>query len=120
MLYSEYQVVYYLKSGSLKSPVKEYLKLIPIKDRGKIYRHIDLLWCAGGRLGEPYAKHIRGKLWELRARMENRYHRILYAIVRDKKIVLLSAFLKKSDKTPETEINKAHNYYIDYLLSNNL
>ena len=65
----------------------------------------------------PYAKHIYQKIWELRIKYMNRQHRILYFIAPRRKIVLLSAFIKKTQKTPRSEIKKTYNYYIDYLSS---
>ena len=58
------------------------------------------------------AKHIDGPIYELR---KNR-HRILFAEDKTKGcFVLLSAFLKETQKAPAQEIEKAHRFWADYL-----
>lgn len=114
MLYSNYEIIYYTKSGSFKSHIKEYIVALSSKERAKLHSYIDLLWKRDGKLAEPYAKHMYQKIWELRVKFGNRNHRFLYFLPGGRKIVLLSAFLKKSRKTPRIEIQKAYNYYLDY------
>jgi phage-related protein len=58
------------------------------------------------------AKHIDGPIYELR---KNR-HRILFAEDKPKGcFVLLSAFLKETQRAPAEEIEKAHRFWADYL-----
>lgn len=66
-----------------------------------------------GKLDEPYSKHIRGKIWELRVDFARHRHRIFYFIFIEKTIVLLHAFLKRTKKTPEVEIKIAKNNYYE-------
>ncbi len=62
------------------------------------------------------AKHIDGPIFELRP---NR-HRIMYAEDKsNNRFVLLSAFLKATQKTPLEEIEKAHRNWADYLRTGN-
>ena len=114
MLYLKYQLVYYKRSSG-REPVKDYLYELKEDERIEIRQLFRLLLEKEGRLVPPQAKHIFKKIWELRIQYLNRYHRIFYFIGPNRKIVLLSAFQKKSKKTPRSEIQKAHNYYIDYL-----
>lgn len=115
MLYSGYQAIYYSRSGSLRSPTKDYLDAMVPKEKRKIYGYITLLCESEGKLPVPFTKHLYEKLWELRIRYGNRRHRILYFIAPGRKIVFLSAFLKKSKKTLRSEIEKAYSYYLDYI-----
>ena len=114
MLYSEYQVIYYVRSSG-RCPVKEYLSLFHPEETIEIRKTIHLLSKKEGRLLAPHAKHIFQKIWELRVQYMNHRHRILYFIAPNRKIVLLTAFLKKTTKTPRSEIKKAYKYYLDYL-----
>jgi len=66
-------------------------------------------------LGIPYTKHINKKIWELRVDFNKKFHRIFYFIFDGKKIILLHGFNKKTNHTPQKEINKAVNNYHDYL-----
>lgn len=60
----------------------------------------------------PYDKHIRDKIRELRVDFGKNRHRIFFFTFVGKTIILLHAFLKHTDKTPEAEITKAlTNYY---------
>jgi len=114
MLYSNYQVLYYVRASG-RSPVKEYLAIFPIEEVVEIEESIILLCKNEGRLLAPHSKHIYKKIWELRIQCMNHRHRILYFIAPARKIILLSAFLKKSKKTPRSEIIKAYGYYLKYL-----
>jgi len=68
-----------------------------------------------GRLDEPYSKHIRGKIRELRVDFARNRHRVFYFIFIEKTIILLHAFIKRTDKTPEAEIKIAKNNYYEVL-----
>ena len=116
MLYFKYRVSYYSKRGSLKSPVEDYVNKLGTKEKRKIKAYVKALCEREGRLPMPFSRHIYEKIWKLRIRYGHGHHRILYFVTSDKEIVLLSAFLKKSKKTPQSEINTAYNYYLDYIL----
>jgi phage-related protein len=58
-------------------------------------------------VGEPYVKHIAGKLWEMRVKAKSGYGRGFYCTWQDKQIVVLRYFVKKSAKTPSTELAMA-------------
>lgn len=115
MLYSNYQLVFYQKAGHSSSPVLEYLAQFPEKERAKIDGYLNFLIAREGRLAEPYAKHIDGKIWELRIRYGHNHHRIFYSLLPDKRIIALSAFLKKTRKTPTAELEKAQYYYFNFI-----
>lgn len=55
-------------------------------------------------IGEPYVKHIEGELWEMRVKAKSGYGRGFYCAWHDKRIVVLRYFIKKSAKTPSTEL----------------
>lgn len=102
--------VYFYKDKNGKEPVKEYLEeLANKKDKdsrvnfNKIRDYIKILSEYGTRVGEPYVKHINGNIWELRA-LKNR---ILFFAYYGEKFILLSHFIKKTQKTPQREIDKA-------------
>ncbi len=115
MLYSKYEIIYYFKQGSLQAPVREYISAFSRKEQAKLMAYIEFLGQHQGKLFEPYAKHIHEKIWELRVRVGKHHHRIFYFIAPEKKIVLLSAFLKHSQKTPPFEITHAYQNCTDYM-----
>lgn len=114
MLYLNYELVFY-KTHSGKEPAKEYMDFQSPDEQSEILQAANYLKKKEGRLLAPYTKHVFKKLWELRVKYMNRHHRIFYFLAPKRKIVLLSAFLKKSRKTPMVEIRKAYKYYLDYL-----
>jgi phage-related protein len=59
------------------------------------------------RVTKPYVAKIRGKIWEIRARGKDGWGRSLYCVQTGKCVVILRCFLKKTNKTPEREINIA-------------
>lgn len=100
-----------------KSEIKEYIKKLQqnnskekqIKFK-KIIAYIRMLQEQGLTLGEPYIKHIEKDIWELRP-LRNR---ILFAYCRNNTFVLLTIFMKKTQKTPKREIERAKRYLEDY------
>ena len=77
----------------------------------KIYEYISILEARGARAGEPFVKHIDGKLWELRPSSD----RIFFFYGDDQCFVLLHHFMKKSRKTPQKEIDTAERNMLDYI-----
>lgn len=78
----------------------------------KIAEYIELLKTYGPQVGVSAIKHITGSdLWELRPTQD----RIMFAYWRDNKIILLSHFVKKTQKTPAREIEKAERLLADFL-----
>ena len=73
------------------------------------YLHISELLQSEGpdHVGMPHVKHIEGKLWEMRMKAKGSIARAIYFTVEGKRIIVLSAFVKKTQKTPKKEIRKA-------------
>ncbi len=114
---SEYKVVYFKKFDTDEVPVKTYIKNLHRKERAKIRKYIEYLRQSNGYLDEPYSRHIRGKIRELRVDFAKNRHRIFYFTFVGKNIILLHAFLKKTVKTPETEIEKAEVNYNQVIIN---
>ncbi len=67
------------------------------------------------QVGMPYVRHLEDKLWEMRMKGKTGIARAIYFTVVGKKIVVCSAFTKKTQKTPKRELQKARNRYKEYL-----
>ena len=80
-------------------------------NRIKILAYLQALKECGTHIGQPIVKHIEGSLWELRP-LKNR---IFFFYWKDDTFVLLHHFIKKSQKTPEKEIEKARLRQKDFL-----
>ena len=77
----------------------------------QIVYYIDLLQNNGTRLPETITKNIVDDIWELRPGD----NRVFYFFFQDNTFVLLHHFRKKSQKTPQLEINRAITERNDYL-----
>jgi phage-related protein len=100
-----------------RRPVEEWLLGLDPKDRARVRRAFGLLEAYGLQLGMPYARHLRGKLWELRITSGRRDYRALYAAVVGRRFVLLHGFSKKGPKTPARDLESAERRLADYQAS---
>jgi phage-related protein len=53
---------------------------------------------------EPHVKHLEGKLWELRLAGRDGIARALYVTALGRRVVIVRAFVKKTQQTPRSEI----------------
>ena len=121
MIYNKkYKIYYYRNSQNEQIPVLEYIEKLSPKDKAKVFKYINFLRDNNGVLDEPYSKHIKSKIRELRVDFSRNRHRIFYVTVIEKKIILLRAFLKKTAKTPKQEIITALNNFEDYKINKSL
>lgn len=110
-----FEVEYYEKSDGTY-PAEEFILSQDIKMQTKLFRLLELLELKGNELREPYSKSLSDGIFEIRAIQGNNITRVLYFFVVDKKIILTNGFVKKTQKTPETEIVLAKKYRKDYEL----
>jgi phage-related protein len=110
--------VYFYKDRNGNEPVADYInELAQKKDKdsriklNKIRDYIKILSECGTQAGEPYMKHLDGEIWELRPLRD----RILFIGWINGSYVLLHQFMKKSQKTPAREIEKAKRELADIL-----
>lgn len=74
---------------------------LPIGLRARLLRLMQLIEVHGlDQLHESHAKHLEGKLWELRAKAPEGIARGIYMAVTGRRVIVLHAFVKKSAKTP--------------------
>jgi phage-related protein len=111
----EYKVKFYTDNKTGKSHVLDYIEGLSIKESTKIHKYIEFLRKSDGVLDEPYSRHIKEKIRELRVDFSNKKHRIFYFTFVSKNIILLHVFLKKTSKTPVKEIIIAEKNYIDVI-----
>ena len=82
--------------------------------RARIYQYIRLLEIKGNELREPYSKFLRDGIFELRIQQGNDIARVLYFFVVGRNVILTNGFIKKSQKTPDEQIELAKKYKADY------
>ena len=110
----EFEIVFYEKEDGTV-PVQDFLDSMDVKMRSKMIRTIVMLKNNGYELREPYSKPLSEGILELRAKVGSDISRVLYFFVVGKTAVLTNGFIKKSQKTPTAEIERAKVYRADYL-----
>jgi len=108
----EYQIVLYTSIQG-RCLTKEFLENLPDKIKGKALRWIEKLEQNGPNLPRPCADIVRGKIRELRVIFASGQYRFLYFFYH-KYIVITHGFIKKADKIPESEIERAHRFMCDF------
>ena len=90
-------------------PAREFLLSLDKKMRAKMVDTISILQDNGFELREPYSKHLSEGIFELRAKVGSDITRVLYFFYVDRHIILTNGFIKKTQKTPLKEIERAKN-----------
>lgn len=87
--------------------VKEEIESWPDGLLANYARLIELLMEFGPRLRLPYSRAIGDGLFELRIRGKEGIGRTLYCFLIDRRIVILHAFVKKTQKVPVQDLRIA-------------
>ena len=110
--------IYFYKDKNGNEPVAEYITNLAKKSDkdsrimlNKIRDYVKILSEYGTQAGMPYVKHLDGEIWELRPLRD----RILFVKGPHDCYVLLHRFMKKTQKTPIREIEKAKRELTDLL-----
>ncbi len=82
----------------------------PKKLLAKYLRIMDLMEMDGPDLGMPFTKPMGEGLFEIRTKALEGIGRAFFCTQRDKEIIILHAFIKKTDKTPKKELEIARKY----------
>jgi phage-related protein len=96
----------FYRSYSGREPVREWLKSLGSEDRriiGEDIKDVEFSWP----IGMPLVRSLGHQLWEVRSSLPHgRTARVIFCVERDC-MVLLHAFMKKTQKTPHREIEVA-------------
>ncbi|HHX55171.1 MAG TPA: type II toxin-antitoxin system RelE/ParE family toxin [Clostridiales bacterium] len=96
-------------------PVEEFLISLDKKMRAKILGIMGILQEKGNLLREPYSKHLDDGIFEIRGKVGTDISRVLYFFYYEGKIIFTNGFIKKTQKTSKSEIEKAKMYRNNYL-----
>ena len=93
---------------TLNETVDAELAALPADMRARLTRIAELIEAVGlPSVKEPHVRHIRGPIWEIRLKGKAGIARALYITAREQRVVILRAFVKKTEKTPAGEIELA-------------
>ncbi len=85
----------------------EVERLLP-ELRAKFRRIVELMQSKGlEQVREPYVKHLEGRLWEMRLSGPRTIARVVYVTASGRRVVVLHAFVKKTEKTPQRALEIA-------------
>ena len=102
----EYEIEFYDKADG-SEPAKEFILSLDKKMQAKVLRTVALLREEGPFLREPYSKALDDGIFEIRTKFGSDITRVLYFFVVGKKVILTNGFIKKTQKTPKSEIERA-------------
>lgn len=96
----------FYRSASGAEPVRDWLRTLPPADRRIVGFDIATVEF-GWPVGMPLCRSLGGGLWEVRCDLsQGRIARVLFCALQGR-MVLLHAFVKKSQKTPPPELDIA-------------
>lgn len=97
---------FFYENANGRQPVREWLLDLSPEDRkivGSDIQKVEFGWP----LGMPYCRSLGDGLWEVRSNLaDGKIGRVVFCIVR-KCMVLLHAFIKKTQKTPAHDLKLA-------------
>jgi phage-related protein len=92
----------------LNDTVRSELDALPLEIRAHLFRLERMISQVGlETLREPYVKHLEGKLWEMRVTGRDGIARAIYVTAIGRRVVIVRAFIKKTQQTPRSEIDLA-------------
>jgi phage-related protein len=92
----------------LNETVAAEIAALPADLQARFLRLAERIASAGlESLGEPHVKRLEGKLWELRLTGRDGIARALYVTAIGQRVVVVRAFVKKTQRTPRAEIELA-------------
>jgi phage-related protein len=97
--------VKFFRTEAGNEPVRDFLRDLPLEDRkiiGTDIKEVQFGWP----LGMPLVRKMEKNLWEVRSHLKRRIFRVIFTVV-DGQMVLLHAFIKKSQSTPQPDLDMA-------------
>jgi phage-related protein len=92
----------------LNETVAAEITSLPADMQARLLRLAERIASIGlANLGEPHVKHLEGKLCELRLAGRDGIARALYITAIGRRVVVVPAFVKKTQETPRSEIELA-------------
>ena len=102
--------VRFYQTASRRRPVKEYLEGLPSDRAEAVYASLADLERHGLGGAAVTARHIEGKLWELKFAID----RVFYVVITGPVMVLLHAYKKQGQRAPPRELEVARRRLKDF------
>lgn len=102
---TEIPVIFYRAPGGAE-PVLDWLRSLPVEDRRIVGTDLATVQF-GWPVGMPLCRPLGGGLWEVRSTLSTRRIARVLFFVDDGRIGVVNGFIKKTQKTPATELDLA-------------
>jgi len=102
--------VEYVELENGKKPFEEFVLSLPVHERAKILETINYFMELKNQnlpIKESLSKHLENGIFELRTTFATRIARSVYFYLKGARIILTHGFIKKTEKTPRKEIERA-------------
>lgn len=111
-----HRTVIFYKTADGKCPIQDFLDSLPCKVAQKVTWVLNLLEDFNA-VPSTYFKKLIGtdEIWECRILFGSNAYRILCFFADNSVVVLTHGFIKKSQKTPKHDIERAEAYRSDFL-----
>lgn len=97
----DWEIIYY--NANMQKLINDW----PVGIRAFYARITERMEIFGPNLGMPFTRSMGKGLFEIRARGKEGIGRVFFCTVVDQRIIILHAFIKKSQKTPKKELEIA-------------
>ncbi len=98
-------IVVFYRSNHKKEPVRDWLKALPKVDRQTLGQDIKTVQF-GYPIGMPLVRKLEPNLFEIRSQTTTGIARVIFTMV-ENYMILIHAFIKKSQKTPIPDLKLA-------------
>ncbi len=105
--------VLYYQTERGDSPIEDFLNALPRKAKAKCIAYMDMLEEFGFNLPRSFIAKVRGDLWELRPEWAGTEYRFLYFAMIERRLVILHAMTKKTQKLKTKDIELAETRMAD-------
>ena len=92
--------------SAYKSYFRDFIQSLSDAEARKVFDVIDMLKTQE-RVNAKFVKYLRDEIYELRAEHAGNIFRVFFIFDDGNVVILFNGFQKKTQKTPEMEINKA-------------
>ena len=97
----EWEIVYYSED------VQDAIMALPVGIQGRYIHLTERMIVFGPNLGLPHTRALGKALFELRMKSKEGIGRVFYGTLPNRRIMMLHAFIKKSTRTPDRELQIA-------------
>lgn len=104
----------FYESPTGECPTQDFLNGLYNDELPFVIRKLNLLENHGNQLRRPHADFLGDGIYELRVRVIRKQIRLLYFFY-GQSIIIISHGIRKEDKVPQAEIEKAKRHKAEYL-----